>query len=237
MTLKPPIEAYTIAVDKIENMLNEIHQLKIDGITTHSNFKKVFEVWTKLRKFCYNPNTGYMPFDTYIKDSMSTYEPYEAYQGGLGFIKWCRFVMMPDTARSNYQKMRFVHKLRYVLDPAKYKLVNIIGEPLPNSKQPPPLSFDMLITIQMYNLAKTICKESKFLEDRIESLSNENKQLQNQIGDLNTKFVPELIEYDYDEIKSRISPIRAELKMAQRIFGKAIRLRYMAPVAIAVSLK
>lgn len=79
-----------------------------------------------------------------------------------------------------------------------------------------------------------------YLMEQSVAMDEENARLRAQSGKdrqeieyLRSMFAP---EYDYDEIKSRLDPIRDELKITQRIFGRIIRNRYAAPVAIAVPL-
>lgn len=84
---------------------------------------------------------------------------------------------------------------------------------------------------------KALAAENERLQAQIDEDRLEIQQLKAKLDSVERKFAPELIEYDYDEISSRLDPIRDELKMMQRVFGRAVRLRYMAPVAIAVPLK
>lgn len=69
-------------------------------------------------------------------------------------------------------------------------------------------------------------------DTQITELKNENQLMKNQltilkskVDALERKHAPELIEYDYELIKSHIDPFRDELKMTQRIFARIIQNR------------
>ncbi len=74
------------------------------------------------------------------------------------------------------------------------------------------------------------------MAEQIESLTN-------QLNEMKTQFTPELVEYDYDEIKARLDPIRRELKLVQHLFTRIIRNRYegqyevQLPMAILIDTK
>ncbi len=59
--------------------------------------------------------------------------------------------------------------------------------------------------------------------------------MQTKLEALEAKVSPELIKYDYEEIKQRIDPIRDELMIASRIFDRILRSREKLPIAVAVS--
>jgi hypothetical protein len=81
-------------------------------------------------------------------------------------------------------------------------------------------------------------------KDRInfDSIQAENASLKEQLCSMQARLkkvehlvIPELIEYDYVAIKSRLDPYRAEMKLVHRTFARIIRARYDAPIAIAIS--
>lgn len=81
-------------------------------------------------------------------------------------------------------------------------------------------------------------------DTQITELKNENQLMKNQltilkskVDALERKHAPELIEYDYELIKSRIDSFRDELKMTQRIFARIIQSRNIIPLAIPIVYK
>ncbi len=79
-----------------------------------------------------------------------------------------------------------------------------------------------------------LCKQVQSLTSQIKKLENKNQLLQDRLNTIEGKYTPELIKYDYDEIRARLDPIRSELKITQRIFARIIRNHYEVPLAISV---
>ncbi len=76
--------------------------------------------------------------------------------------------------------------------------------------------------------------ENKILREQIANDQIKTNIIQSKLDSMQRKYTPELIEYNYDEIKSRLDPIRSELKIMQRIFARNIRNNYEVPFAIVV---
>lgn len=77
-------------------------------------------------------------------------------------------------------------------------------------------------------------KEIEQLREQLDTYRNTIKIIQNKLDAIERKYTPELIEYNYEEIKARLDPIRFELKMTQRVFARIIRNHYEVPLAISV---
>ncbi len=77
----------------------------------------------------------------------------------------------------------------------------------------------------------------EYLQSQVYVSNNKISLLQTELQFIKAKFTPELVEYDYEAIKSRLDPIREELKMAQRLFARIIRNQYQAPMAVLVGTK
>ncbi len=87
-------------------------------------------------------------------------------------------------------------------------------------------------------------KDIQELQNQVNELNEKVVQASSQITDLKEelyiikcKYAPELPQYDYDEIKRRLNPIRAELKKMHRIISRTVQLTYDTPVAYAFSVE
>ncbi len=140
---------------------------------------------------------------------------------------------------------KIIVALKYVLDPSLYDIAIWAAD---QNKMHIPQAY---VSARSYIELTEYVERSGKSNEIVEALRYENDQLRKQqdadhkeiqhlkfkLCEIERKFAPELIEYDYDEIKSRINPIRAELKMMHRVFVRALRLRYNTPVAIAMPVK
>lgn len=104
-----------------------------------------------------------------------------------------------------------------------------------------------MLESEIVTLKDEIAKTKSLLSELIQWKTNMKEQHSNQqdtidtlrkrLGAIERKHAPELIEYNYEEIKSRIDPFRDELKMTHRVFARLIRLRYEVPLAIPICTK
>lgn len=87
-------------------------------------------------------------------------------------------------------------------------------------------------------------------KDQLQVLLSDNakmaKQIEtltSQLSEMRSQFMPELVKYDYNEIRARLDPIRRELKLVQRLFARIIRSQYehqyevQLPMAVLVDAK
>ncbi len=90
------------------------------------------------------------------------------------------------------------------------------------------------LELEIKQLKSEKTEEIEQLKEQLDTYRNTIELIQNKLDAIERKYTPELIEYNYDEIKARLDPIRSELKMTQRIFARIIRAHYEAPLAISV---
>lgn len=89
---------------------------------------------------------------------------------------------------------------------------------------------------QIINQDKIYNESIDKFKEQIKMLTEQNAILQSKVDAIERKHAPELIEYDYELIKSRIDIFRHELKMTQRIFARIINSRYNVPIATAIPI-
>ncbi len=94
------------------------------------------------------------------------------------------------------------------------------------------LATDAILTSKL----KSLEFENETLRKYAEEDHKKIRYLENMVIELKQSIDGELHEYNYDDIRQRLDPIRDELKMMQRVFMKAVRLRYAIPVAEVVKL-
>lgn len=87
------------------------------------------------------------------------------------------------------------------------------------------------LTLRVNNLEN----ENKILREQIDNNHIKTNMIQLKLDGIQYKYAPELIKYNYNEIKSRLDPIRKELQTTQRIFTRLIRNNYEVPFAIVVN--
>ncbi len=90
---------------------------------------------------------------------------------------------------------------------------------------------------KMVKQIESLNGQLEYLQSQVYVSNNKISLLQTELHSIKARFTPELVEYDYEAIKSRLDPIREELKMAQRLFARIIRNQYQAPMAVLVGTK
>lgn len=155
---------------------------------------------------------------------------------------------------------RYLDSLKCVIDPHKYDLRKIYGDISFDNLHIHSAFVVARSLIESFNEVNVAEVKALVLENRsirkqlsdneveIKSLVGENQLLREQsnanhlviqhlkskIETIERKISPELIEYDYDEIKSRLDPIRSEMKIVHRVFSRLIANSYAIPMATPV---